>query len=54
MGKTPLFTKYSLYTLKTNSNFSNLKAKNELNFKPRELSRTIKDTVDWLKMVNKL
>ena len=54
MGKTPLFTKYSLNTLKTNSNFSNLKAKNELNFKPRELSRTIKDTVDWLKMVNKL
>lgn len=49
MRKTPLFTKYSLYTLKTNSNFSNLKAKKELNFYPREFTSTIKDTVDWLK-----
>ena len=54
MGKTPLFTKYSLNTLKTNSNFSNLKAKNELDFHPRELKITVKDTVDWLKSVNKL
>ena len=54
MGKTPLFTKYSLNTLKTNSNFSNLKAKNELDFHPRELESTVKDTVDWLKSLNKL
>ena len=54
MGKTPLFTRYSLNTLKTNSNFSNLKARNELGFHPRELEITVKDTVDWLKSVNKL
>ena len=52
--KTPLFTKYSLYTLKTNSNFSNEKAREELGFKPRDLEETVKDTVDFLKNINKL
>lgn len=47
--QTPLFTKYSLYTLKSNSNFSNLKAKCDLNFQPRSLEETIKDTIIWLK-----
>lgn len=45
----PLYTKYSLYTLGSNSNFSNEKAKKELGYKNRELKKTIKDTVDWLK-----
>lgn len=45
----PLYTKYSLYTLTSNSNFSNEKAKNELNYKNREFKKTIKDTVKWLK-----
>ena len=47
--QTPLFTKYSLYTLSSNSNFSNEKAKKELNFKNRSMKDTIKDTVEWLK-----
>ena len=46
--QTPLFTKYSLYTLSSNSNFSNEKAKKELNFKNRSMKDTIKDTVEWL------
>lgn len=45
----PLFTKYSLYTLTSNSNFSNEKAKRELDYRNRELSETIRDTVAWLK-----
>lgn len=45
----PLYTKYSLYTLNSNSNFSNEKAKLELGYKTRELQETIKDTVTWLK-----
>lgn len=45
----PLYTKYSLYTLNSNSNFSNEKAKLELGYKNRELKETIKDTVTWLK-----
>ena len=47
--QTPLFTRYSLYTLTSNSNFSNEKAKKELNFKNRNLEDTLKDTVKWLK-----
>lgn len=45
----PLYTKYSLYTLTSNSNFSNQKAKKNLNYNNRELEVTIKDTVKWLK-----
>ena len=50
----PIYTKYSLYTLKSNSNFSNEKAKKELGFKNRELKETIKDTVTWLKEKNRI
>lgn len=50
----PIYTKYSLYTLKSNSNFSNEKAKKELGFKNRELKETIKDTVTWLKQNNRI
>ena len=47
--QTPLFTKYSLYTLSSNSNFSNKKAKKELGYKNRDMNDTIKDTIKWLK-----
>lgn len=46
--QTPLFTKYSLYTLSSNANFSNEKAKKDLNFKTRSITDTIKDTVEWI------
>lgn len=45
----PLYTKYSLYTLTSNSNFSNEKAKKELGYKNRSMEETIADTVKWLK-----
>lgn len=44
----PLYTSYSLYTLTSNSNFSNEKAKKELNFKNTKFKQTIKDTIKWL------
>ena len=47
--QTPLFTKYSLYTLSSNANFSNEKAKEKLEFKNRNMKDTIKDTVEWIK-----
>ena len=50
--QTPLFTKYSLYTLSSNSNFSNEKAKKELEYKNRNMKDTIKDTIKWLKKMN--
>ena len=48
----PLYTKYSLYTLTSNSNFSNEKAKKELGYKNRSMENTIADTVKWLKEKN--
>ncbi len=45
----PLYTKYSLYTLKSNDKFSHDKATSELGYKPRDLYQTLKDTVAWLK-----
>ena len=46
--QTPIFTKYSLYTLSSNANFSNDKAKEKLGFKNRNIKETIKDTVEWI------
>lgn len=48
----PLYTKYSLYTLTSNSNFSNEKAKRELGYKNRPMKETIRDTVKWLRENN--
>lgn len=45
----PLYTRYSLYALDSNSNFSNQKAKRELGYQNRELKETVGDTVAWLK-----
>ena len=50
----PLYTKYSLYTLTSNSNFSNEKAKRELGYKNRNMKDTIADTVKWLKENKKI
>ena len=47
-GKTPLFTKYSLYTLSSNSNLSNEKAKRDLGFVTRDITDTVKDMVMWI------
>ena len=47
-GKTPLFTKYSLYTLSSNSNFSNEKVKRDLGFVTRDITDTVKDMVMWI------
>lgn len=50
--QTPLFTRYSLYTLSSNANFSNEKAKKELGFSNRDISHTIEDTIKWIKKNN--
>ncbi len=47
--KRPLYTRYSLYTLKSNDRFSHDKATCELNYRPRDLYQTIADTVAWIK-----
>lgn len=44
----PLYTRYSLYTLSGNDQFSHEKATKELGYTPRDLMQTIQDTVNWL------
>lgn len=46
---TPLFTSYSLYTLNANSNFTNAKAKKDLDYQTRSIKYTIKDLVNEIK-----
>jgi dihydroflavonol-4-reductase len=50
----PLFTRYSLYTLTSNSNFSSDKAKKELGYKVRPFKETIHDALVWLQAEGKL
>ena len=50
----PLYTKYSLYTLSSNSHFSNQKAKRELNYHNRNIAQTLRDTITWLKEHNRI
>lgn len=45
--KQPKFTKYALETVQGNSVISNAKAKRELGYSPRDVLKTIADTVKW-------
>lgn len=47
-NKTPTLTKYSLYTLNSNSNISCEKAKKELSYSPMPIRESIKDTIIWI------
>ena len=47
--KKPLFTAYSLNTLGSNSNFSNTKAENHLNYSHRSFKKTLEDSINWCK-----
>lgn len=48
--KPPLITRYSMYTLTSNGNFSHEKASRELGYWPRDIYDTLKDTIAWLKL----
>lgn len=49
-GSQPLYTQQSLDILVNSPvNISNQKARNELEFEPRPLDQTIRDTIDWYK-----
>lgn len=50
----PLYTKYSLYTLESNANFSHAKADHELGYSSRPPQDTINDTVAWLRQAGKI
>lgn len=50
----PLYTSYSLYTLTSNSNFSNQKAKDELKYTTRDMEDTLYDMILFLMKTNRL
>jgi len=52
----PLFTSYSLYTVKSNSAYSHEKATREIGYQPRDLMETMQSIFEWIdnKRVNKL
>ena len=45
----PLYTAYSIDTLQSNDRFSHDKATAELGFFPRDICRTVADTIAWLR-----
>lgn len=48
-GTSPLYTRYSLHTLRAPANFSHARAQRELGFSVRPLVETLRDTVTWLR-----
>jgi dihydroflavonol-4-reductase len=48
LRQSPIYSKYSLYTLASNANFSNEKARINLKFSPRTLKKSVEDTMVWL------
>lgn len=50
----PLYTKYSLYTLESNANFSHAKADRELGYRSRPIKSTVTDTVRWLESTGRI
>lgn len=52
--KRPIFNRYALYAITSNSVFSSEKAQRELGYKVRPFRETISDTIKWLDKVGKL
>ncbi len=51
-GHKPMFTIYSLRTLRSNSFISHKKATEMLGYNPRPIRQTIEESIDWLKNCN--
>lgn len=53
-GTKPMMTRFSVYNLARNNNFSSEKAKRELGYKTRSYRETISDEIKWLKATGKI
>ena len=51
--RTPVFTRYALYTLTANASFSHEKAERVLGYHPRPFDETVRDTVRWMRAQGK-
>lgn len=54
LKQTPLYTRYSIYTLFSNSSFSHKKADQDLGYKTRDMKETIKDTISFLTQAHRI
>ena len=45
----PCFTRYSIYTLLSNSLISHEKASNDLGYFPQDINKSVEDNVEWLR-----
>lgn len=52
--KLVLLSKFTIYNLSRNNEFSSEKARKELEFESRPLNETLVDTINWLKEIGKL
>ena len=50
----PIFSAYSLYTIASNSLFDSKKARSDLDYRPRPIRQTLRDTANWLMAQKKL
>lgn len=50
----PIYTKYSLYTLRSNSYFSHEKASHHLNYRIRDFEETLRDTMIFLSEMKRI
>lgn len=48
-GQSPIFTRYAVRKLVSNCNFSYEKARRELDYNPRPLRESLKDSLEWIK-----
>ena len=48
LRKKPLYTHYSLQTLRSNCSFSNKKARDEIKFSPRPIQESLSDMTKWI------
>jgi dihydroflavonol-4-reductase len=53
-GRRPLYTSFSIKTLKSSPRVSHEKATRELGYQPRPLDRSIADTLEWFHQAGKL
>lgn len=53
-GEKPMMTKFSVYNLARNNEFSSSKAKKELGYTTRSYRETIHDEINWLKATGKI
>jgi dihydroflavonol-4-reductase len=54
VNRPPWFSRFTVYNLERNNNYSTEKAERELGFQCRSLNETVADTISWLRLEGKI